>query len=218
MEIFTDTEKLALESTDKRFDMTSDTIKGHTLEYIDESHTYLCDGVIVPSVTQILKIKFGGKYKGVSKKTLERAAYKGTEVHRAIELYCKEERKSDLPEVRNFKFLKSKYGFEVLDNEVPVILFKDGEPIAGGRLDLVISMDGKTGLADIKRTSTLDKEYLAYQLNMYRIAYQQCYDTEISFLKGVHLRENVRKLVDIPINEEVTMKLVNEYLEVIRNE
>lgn len=192
--------------------MTSDTIKGHTLEYIDESHTYLCDGVIVPSVTQILKIKFGGKYKGVSKRTLERAANKGTEVHRAIELYCKEGRKSDLPEVRNFKFLKSKYGFEVLDNEVPVILFKDGEPIAGGRLDLVISMDGKTGLADIKRTSTLDKEYLAYQLNMYRIAYQQCYNRQISFLKGVHLRENVRKLVDIPINEGVTMELVNEYL------
>lgn len=194
--------------------MTSDTIKGHTLEYIDESHTYLCDGVIVPSVTQILKIKFGGKYKGVSKKTLERAAYKGTEVHRAIELYCKEERKSDLPEVRNFKFLKSKYGFEVLDNEVPVILFKDGEPIAGGRLDLVISMDGKTGLADIKRTSALDKEYLAYQLNMYRIAYQQCYDRDITFLKGVHLRENVRKLVDIPINEDMTKELVNQYLEI----
>ena len=192
--------------------MTSETIKGHTLEYIDESHTYLCDGVIVPSVTQILKIKFGGKYKGVSKRTLERAANKGTEVHRAIELYCKEERKSDLLEVRNFKFLKSKYGFEVLDNEVPVILFKDGEPIAGGRLDLVISMDGKTGLADIKRTSTLDKEYLAYQLNMYRIAYQQCYNRQISFLKGVHLRENVRKLVDIPINEEVTKELVNQYL------
>ena len=193
--------------------MTSDTIKGHTLEYIDESHTYLCDGVIVPSVTQILKIKFGGKYKGVSKRTLERAANKGTEVHRAIELYCKEGAESELPELRNFKFLKSKYGFEVLDNEVPVILFDNGEPIAGGRLDLVISMDGKTGLADIKRTSALDKEYLAYQLNMYRIAYQQCYDTEISFLKGVHLRENVRKLVDIPINEEVTMELVNEYLE-----
>ena len=193
--------------------MTSDTIKGHTLEYIDESHTYLCDGVIVPSVTQILKIKFGGKYKGVSKRTLERAAYKGTAVHKAIEIYCKEGAESELPELRNFKFLKSKYGFEVIDNEVPVILFDNGEPIAGGRLDLVVSMDGKTGLADIKRTSTLDKEYLAYQLNMYRIAYQQCYDTEISFLKGVHLRENVRKLVDIPINEEVTMELVNEYLE-----
>lgn len=192
--------------------MTSDTIKGHTLEFIEDEHVYLCDGIILPSVTQILKIKFGGKYKGVSKRTLERAAYKGTEVHRAIELYCKEGAESELPELRNFKFLKSKYGFEVLDNEVPVILFDNGEPIAGGRLDLVISMDGKTGLADIKRTSVLDKEYLAYQLNMYRIAYQQCYNQQISFLKGVHLRENVRKLVDIPINEEVTMELVNEYL------
>ena len=173
--------------------MTSDTIKGHTLEYIDESHTYLCDGVIVPSVTQILKIKFGGKYKGVSKRTLERAAYKGTEVHKAIELYCKHGLELELPELR---------------------LFKGGEPIAAGRLDLVISMDGKTGLADIKRTSALDKEYLAYQLNMYRIAYQQCYDRDITFLKGVHLRENVRKVVDIPINEDMTKKLVNQYLEI----
>ena len=97
---------------------------------------------------------------------------------------------------------------------MPVILFKGGEPIAAGRLDLVISMDGKTGLADIKRTSALDKEYLAYQLNMYRIAYQQCYDRDITFLKGVHLRENVRKVVDIPINEDMTKKLVNQYLEI----
>ena len=35
-------------------------IAGHTLEYIDDSHTYLVDGVIVPSITQILKLKFGG--------------------------------------------------------------------------------------------------------------------------------------------------------------
>lgn len=194
--------------------MTTDTIKGHTLEFIEDEHLYLCDGIILPSVTQILKIKFGGKYNGVNRKTLTRASEKGTEVHKAIELYCKEGKESELPELRNFKFLKSKYGFKVLDNEVPVILFDNGEPIAGGRLDLVISMDGKTGLADIKRTSALDKEYLAYQLNMYRIAYQQCYDREISFLKGVHLRENVRKLVDIPVNEEITKELVNRYLEV----
>lgn len=192
--------------------MMSKEINGHTLEYIDVFHTYLVDGLIVPSVTQILKIKFGDKYNGVSQKTLTRAAEKGTEVHGAIERYCKEGTESDLIELRNFKFLKSKYGFEVLDNEVPVILFKDNEPIAAGRLDLVISMNGNTGLADIKRTTTLDKEYLAYQLNMYRIAYQQCYNRQIAFLKGVHLRENVRKFVNIPINESVTMDLVNDYL------
>ena len=55
---------------------TTNEIAGHTLEYIDDIHTYLVDGVIVPSVTQILKLKFGGKYNNVSRQTLQRAAEK----------------------------------------------------------------------------------------------------------------------------------------------
>ena len=31
-------------------------IAGGLLEYIDDTHTYLYDGVILPSITQILKI------------------------------------------------------------------------------------------------------------------------------------------------------------------
>ena len=196
----------------------SETIRGHTLEYIDDIHTYLVDGVIVPSVTQILKIKFSNKYNGVNRAILNRASEKGTEVHEAIENYCKHGTESDLVEVRNFKFLQKQYGFEVLDNEVPVILFKDDEPIAAGRLDLVLEIDGRIGGGDIKRTSTLDKNYLAYQLNLYRIAYMQCYDVEWQFLKGVHLRENVRKFIDIPINEQLAWDLVEEYLKGQKNE
>ena len=100
----------------------------------------------------------------------------------------------------------------MLDNEVPVILFKDGVPIGAGRLDLVLSVDGELGLGDIKRTSVLDKDYLAYQLNLYRIAYQQCYDKEITFLNGIHLKDDIRKVVKIPINEELTWELVDEYM------
>lgn len=197
---------------------TTNIIAGHTLEYIDDIHTYLVDGVIVPSVTQILKLKFGGKYDNVSRQTLQRAAEKGTEVHEAIENYCKNGKESDLVEVRNFKFLQKQYGFKALDNEVPVILFKDDEPIAAGRLDLVLEMDGKIGGGDIKRTSTLDKNYLGYQLNLYRIAYLQCYGVAWEFLKGVHLRENVRKFIDIPINEQLAWDLVEEYLKGEKNE
>ena len=186
-------------------------IAGHTLEYIDDSHTYLVDGVIVPSITQILKLKFGGKYDNISRQTLQRAAEKGTEVHAAIENYCKTGEDNGLKEVHNFKFLQRAYNFKVVGNEIPVILFMDGTPVSAGRLDLVLEIDGKIGLADIKRTATLDKEYLAYQLNLYRIAYQQCYETPIEFLKGVHLREDTRKFVDIPINEEMALELVKEY-------
>lgn len=189
----------------------SETIRGHTLEYIDDIHVYLVDGVIVSSITQILKLKFGSKYDNVSHQVLQRASEKGTEVHSAIERYCKTGEDNGLKEVHNFKFLQRAYNFRVIGNEIPVILFMNDKPVLAGRLDLVLEMDGKIGLGDIKRTSTLDKEYLAYQLNLYRIAYQQCYDTPIDFLKGVHLREDTRKFVDIPINEEYPLALVKEY-------
>ena len=194
--------------------MNSWNIKGHTLEYLDDIHQYLVDGICVPSITQILKIKFGRKYTGIDENVLIKASIKGTEVHEAIEKLCKYGEVSELREVKNFMFLKDRYGFEVLDNEVPIILFdENGEPIAGGRLDLVIELNEETGLADIKRTSVLDKEYLAYQLNLYRIGYQQSYDKEIKFLRGIHLREEKRKFVEIPINEEKALELVKEWKE-----
>lgn len=187
-------------------------IKGHVLEYFDDTHTYLVDGIIVPSITQILKIKFKNKYSGVDEAVLNRASERGTEVHEAIEKLCKTGEVEDIKEVKNFIFLQRQYKFNTLDNEVPIILFKDETPVGAGRLDLVLEENQELGLGDIKRTSVLDKEYLAYQLNLYRIGYQQCYDKEITFLKGIHLREDVRKYVNIPINEKLAQKLVEEYI------
>lgn len=193
-------------------DYESWNIAGHDLDYLDDIHQYIVDGICVPSITQCLKIRFKNKYATVDASTLKRASERGTEAHRCIEEWCKEGKESDLPELRNFKFLKKQYGFEIVSNEIPVILFKDGEAVCAGRLDLVLRLNGQLGLGDIKRTSTLDKEYLGYQLNLYRLAYQQCYDKEIDFLRGIHLREDVRKFVQIPINEQMAWNLVDEYM------
>lgn len=187
------------------------TIKGHTLEFIPEVHQYVCDGLMVPSVTQMLKFKFGNKYAAVDKETLNKAADAGTAVHSCIERWCKYGEESDLPELRNFKFLKQKYDFEVLKNEVPVILFGLTRPICAGRLDMVITSKEGLTIADIKRTSALDKEYLALQLNLYAIAYQQCYGGKIEALRGLHLRGDTRKFVSIPINEQKTWDFIAEY-------
>lgn len=186
---------------------------GKTLEFIEDEHLYIYDGVVVDySITEMLKYRFGNKYAGIAPEILKRAADKGTAVHEAIENWCKTGEESELPEVRNFKFLKNMYNFEVIKNEVPVVLHdKDGELLAAGRLDLVLVMDGKVGGADIKRTATLDKEYLAYQLNLYRIAYRQCYGVEWEFLRGVHLRDNVRKFVEIPIREDQIWGFIDEW-------
>lgn len=191
----------------------------NTLEYDDDTHTYIVDGVIVPSVTQILGVMFGNKYAGVNRATLENAASRGTAIHKAIENFCKYGEDDGAKEVHNFNFLKERYGFNVLENETPIIISKDGTPIAAGRLDLVlgVTMKGKayylkeTAIADIKTTSVLDKEYLAYQLNLYRIGYMQSYGKEIKELYGVHLREDKRKFINIPVNEGIAWDILNKY-------
>ena len=82
--------------------------------------------------------------------------------------------------------------------------------MCAGRLDMVIMMGDQIGLADLKRTATLDKNYLAYQLNLYRIAYRQTYGIEAEFLRGIHLREDTRKFVPIPVNENMTWDFLKE--------
>lgn len=186
-------------------------LKGHVLEYLDDEHIYLCDGIILPSITQILSVRFGKKYKDIDPEILRKAAAKGTAVHEAIEAYCQNGTESDLPELRGFKFLQKNYGFEVLANELPVILFRGDKPIAAGRLDLVLKMNDVCCGADIKRTAALDKEQVAYQLNLYRIAYRQCYGIEWTQIFALHLRDDVRQMVVLPINEQMAWELVDEY-------
>ena len=188
--------------------MESWEIDGRTLEYFPDEHLYLCDGVIVQSVTQLLNRKFGKKYDSVDANTLKKAADRGTMIHKAIEDYCKAGIESDLMEVKDFAFLQNYYKFDVKFNELPIIVDFAGETYAG-RLDLIISFENLTrkneiinAVADIKTTSTLDKEYLGHQLNLYRLGVEQCYGYIIENLYGIHLRKGTRKLVDIPIRSE----------------
>ena len=54
-------------------------------------------------------------------------------------------------------FLQKHYNFEVIDNEIPIIIFNENdEPISAGRLDLVLKIDGEIGGADIKRTRRMN--------------------------------------------------------------
>ena len=191
--------------------MESWSINGETLEFDAETHTYIFEGLILPSITQILKVRFGNKYDGIRADVLERAADRGTAIHKAVENYVVKGIDDESVELRGYRFLANRYHFAALESEIPVVLKQDGEPIAAGRLDLILKFVEAVAVADIKTTSTLDKEYLAYQLNLYRIAYQQTYSKEINELYGIHLRGDKRKLVQIPINEQRAWELVKEY-------
>ena len=192
--------------------METFSIKGGTLEYFDDTHTYLYDGLMLPSVTQILSVRYKNDYASIPPAVLNNAAQRGTAVHKAIENFNVSGYDDGSEAVRNFKFLQKQYGFEVLDSELPIVIFKDDMPIACGRLDMTMLIDGQTGIADIKTVSTLTKEKIAYQLNLYRIGLMQSYGVDAKFLKIIHIRNGIRKVIDSPVNEGMAWELIEKFL------
>lgn len=78
---------------------------------------------------------------------------------------------------------------------------------------MTMFIDGQIGIADIKTVSTLNKEKIAYQLNLYRIGLMQSFGVDAQFLKIIHLRDGIRKVIDSPINEDLTWELIDKFLE-----
>lgn len=192
-------------------EITTWNIKGHIVEFIDDIHQYLVDGCMVDSVSQILGVKYRNDYASVPPAVLDNASKRGTAVHKAIENFNVSGYDDGSEAVRNFKFLQKQYGFEVLDSELPIVIFKDDMPIACGRLDMTMIMDGETGIADIKTVSALNKKKIAYQLNLYRIGLMQSYGVDAKFLKIIHLRDGIRKVIDSPVNEGMAWEIIEEY-------
>ena len=70
-----------------------------TCTYNEEWHTYRFNGIIIPSVTQLLD---DGTYKGVSEEILESARLRGTLIHKEIENYLKHQIKGYTDEATKF--------------------------------------------------------------------------------------------------------------------
>lgn len=183
--------------------MTSEWIRGRLVEYRDDTHQYFVDGQEVPSVTQLIGKLFPSEYQDVDPAVLARAAARGTELHAAIEDYEQHGLMSDLPEFRNYLRIKSTHRFDVVENEKLIFVEDEGQVICAGRLDMVIRENNRLGLADIKRTYSLNTDKLTIQLNLYRLGYQQCYGETIHLLRGIHLRNQVADFVSIPLNPDI---------------
>ena len=185
----------------------------HSIEFIEDGHIYLVDGIITPSVTQILKVRFGNMYDHVSPSVLRQAAERGTNIHKAIQQYCESGEDDGSKEVHNFQFLADWYKFIPLENEQMIVLEDEGKPIAVGTLDLLVERCGGLWIGDIKSTSKLNKDYLFYQLNLYAKGYEQTHGQTIDGLFGIHLRENTRRFVEIPKDWDMAKEVINEYKE-----
>lgn len=190
------------------------------IEFIDETHTYLIDGVIVPSVSEILHFIFPNKYKNVDTITLNKKAEYGSIVHESIENYEKVRCKNGLEEayrntinslnldnnqifsLEQYIRLKDRYGINVISQEQMIHYFDK----YAGRFDMIAKMRGHLSLCDIKTTAQLDREYLSWQLSFYELAYTSMYHTEpFEKLYAIWLpKANYGELVEIeriPITE-----------------
>ena len=93
------------------------------IEFIEDAHLYLYNGIIVKSVTQILhETIFKNKYKDVPKWILDRKARYGSKVHSIIEkLENEEEYVLDSEYVKasinQYLEIKDKYSIKVLSQE-----------------------------------------------------------------------------------------------------
>lgn len=187
------------------------------IEFIEQEHIYLYDGVIIPSVSEILHFIFPDKYKNVDKKILNKKGLYGSKVHEAIE--CLEQNKT-LPEldimqefsIKQYMRLKEKYDIKVQAQE-QMINYKD---IYAGRFDMIAEINNLSCLCDIKTTAQLDKEYLSWQLSLYEFAFMNMYGgAKFDKLYAIWLpKKGYGELVEIerkPISE--ILRVLKEFKE-----
>lgn len=179
------------------------------LEFIESIHEYIYQGVIIPSVSELINFIMPNKYKGIPERILKEKAEWGTRIHQAIENYENglETALTELEQVTFEQYLKvkEKYNLNVLEQE-KMICF---EGRYAGRLDMVADVNYYRCLIDIKTTAKLDKEALSWQLGMYKIAYpepiEKCYCLWLK--KG-----DLGRLVEIiPKTEKEILKVVEKY-------
>lgn len=186
------------------------------IEFIKEQHLYLVDGVLVPSVTQILQLIFPNKYKNVDKTILNKKASFGTEGHSIIEKLDVSDiniAKNQILDIKNkdlevcireYLRLVKKYKIEPLEHE-KMVSYKY---LFCGTLDLIANIEGIRTLCDIKFTAELDKEYLSWQLGMYALALNETFEKYYCIWLP---KKNLGQLVEIkPKTKEEILKKLEE--------
>ena len=141
------------------------------IEFIEDGHIYLKAGIIIPSVSQILKKIFSNKYDGIPTRILKSKSEYGSKVHNIIEcIETNKEYKIDNvyidESIKQYNKIKKENNLQVISQE-EIVCYKG---IYAGRYDMIANVNGEECLLDIKTTAICDKEYLSWQLTMYEMA------------------------------------------------
>lgn len=162
--------------------------------FLPEEHRYFNpeNGRYLSGITSLLSRQlFPDKYDGIPQATLNAAAAKGSAIHEECADLATFGVAGTYPETEAFARLLTRECIEPLEAEYTV---SDGEHYAS-KIDF---LDRSLNLYDIKTTSTLDTEYVSWQLSIYAHLFEmQNPGLQVGRLAAIHLRGKRAKLVRV---------------------
>lgn len=174
------------------------------LTFNEDAHEYQVNGEIIPSVSEIIRFIAREVYGEVVQSVLDNAADRGTRVHKATQMLdvvhdveCDED---IVPYIQAYvQFLRDhKPHWSAIEKSM-----YSPEKKFAGTIDRIGELDGKTTIADIKTSSSLQKVLYGAQLNLYRMMAEEN-GIKVDRIVIVHLQKDGRyKLVDMPVDDNV---------------
>jgi hypothetical protein len=149
--------------------MRMTTMSKFKLEFDEEKHIYRANGVIVPSVTEILKFLSVDTSANASPYLRQQAADRGTRIHEATIIYDYAGMDDELIDADIYPYIKA-YADFVRDYRIRGYLLTEHALTNGeyaGTLDRLAVIDGKITVIDFKTGTTVDKLKEAAQLYAY---------------------------------------------------
>ena len=143
------------------------------LTFEEQKHIYKLNGIVIPSVTTVMKPLSSALYKGIDEAVLNAAAKKGTAVHNAVENYTRFGIVDINPEYQGY-----------MDAYISWCENFSPQPIASeskiyhkilryaGTSDMIAMIDEKLILIDFKTSSSVNKMLTGVQLEAYAKAYE----------------------------------------------
>ena len=165
------------------------------------THSYICGDKLLIGVTSLMK-KHGlaPDYSGIPADVLEKAAARGTEIHKLLEDY---DAGKEVVMDDNLKAYKA-LGLKIDRSEYMVT---DGETVAS----FIDKVYEDCSLADVKTTSTIHSKSVSWQLSIYAYLFElQNPGKKVPHLYCIHVRDGKAKEIEMPrIPDERVIALLN---------
>ncbi len=181
------------------------------IEYLEDEHLYLANGVIIPSVSRLVEFATGDDYSIIPSYILKNACDFGTDIHEAIQNYLEQGIKPEFTEpYRSLAFNEFLRLYkEFIDYPICEAMIDYKERYAG-RIDC---LNGDI-LIDFKTNTNLNIPHLEWQLGYYKLALEE-QGYEVNKCKCLWLpKRKSGKWVDInPKSKEECLRNLKEYEE-----